>query len=42
MFEAAKAEWRLSYDHQPPGYSGGHFVIYVSDETRGTRFVGGR
>ena len=41
-FDPEKSRWWLLYDHQPPGYPGGHFGISVSDETRATQFFGGR
>lgn len=42
QFDARTDEWRLFFSHKPPGYPGGHFTIYVKDETKETRFVGGR
>ena len=42
QFDSRKGLWQLFYYHKPPGFPGGHFAVYVNDETRATRFIGGR
>ncbi len=42
QFDARTGLWRLFYVHKPPGMPGGHFTIDVNDETKATRFHGGR
>jgi hypothetical protein len=42
QFDSRKAVWQLFYNHKPPGYPGGHFTIYVNDETKAARFIGRR
>ncbi|HOX56393.1 MAG TPA: hypothetical protein P5205_07085 [Candidatus Paceibacterota bacterium] len=42
QFDSRKDGWQLFYNHKPPGYPGGHFAVYVNDETKATRFIGGR
>lgn len=41
-FDARKGGWYVHYLHKPPGYLGGHFTVFVNDETKETRFFGGR
>ena len=42
QFDARKGVWQLFYYHKPPGVPGGHFTIYVNDETKATQFIGAR
>ncbi len=42
QFDSRQGDWQLFYYHKPPGFPGGHFAIYVNDETKATRFIGGR
>jgi hypothetical protein len=42
QFDARKGVWQLYYYHKPPGLPGGHFAVQVNDQTRATRFIGGR
>jgi hypothetical protein len=42
QFDARKGAWELFYYHKPLAYPGGHFAVYVTDETKATRFIGGR
>ncbi len=41
QFDARKGTWQLFYYHKPP-LPGGHFAVYVNDETKVTQFFGGR
>jgi len=40
-FDSIKKDWWVSFDHKPPGYPGGHFVIRVNDKTRKVDFFPG-
>lgn len=41
-FDQDRKEWRVFFDHTPPGQPGSHFSVWVNDQTGEARIVPGR